>query len=99
MFIMTEPQKETEEKPAERRMEDLDLTPGELALIQVKFYKNADMFTEALMAAITYADADDLIKLRQVYPEHVEAYRNYKIVPGWYDNLVSRLPQRRQSDN
>lgn len=100
MMIVSEPSEaKVDVREGDTRLEDLGLTEGELALVKVKHYKSADEFTQALFHAITHADATDLEKLQSVYPSHLDAYRNYKIVPGWYENLVTRLPQRRQSDN
>lgn len=82
----------------ERRSSELVLDEGEVSLLQAKHYGTADKFTQALWELILIADADDLAKLAKVYPSHIAAYINYKRVPGWFDNLITRMPQRRTTD-
>ncbi len=72
---------------------------GELSLLQAKHYGTADKYTEALWYLIFLADADALEKLQTIYPSHIAAYINYKRVPGWFDNLISRMPQSRRASD
>jgi hypothetical protein len=95
MYIIGDPK---EEQRPEDAKPDIDLDEGELSLIKCKHYGTADKFNNALWELIWIADADDLAKLEQVYPKHIAAYINYKRVPGWFEELVSRMPQRRTSD-
>lgn len=91
MYIISPPHKKKDKDEPHHQPLD-DLTEGERSLLQFKHFKTADQFTKALWTLLFLADANDLEKMSKVYPSHVEAYYEYKRVPGWFENLVSRYP-------
>lgn len=67
-----------------------EINDGERSLIDWQY--RSDMmghFETALWKAISHADTGNLDLLAKGFPEHVEAYRNYTQVGGWWQSLVS----------
>jgi hypothetical protein len=51
-------------------------------------YRTCGDFKRALWSAISYADPDNLERLRLAFPVEVEGYINFTSTPGWWRNTV-----------
>lgn len=69
--------------------EKLGFGKGELALIKWQFQFSGD-FMNALFAAMTRADKDNLRRLGEGFPEEAEAFKRYRDEPGYWDGLEAR---------
>lgn len=99
MLIITPPPHQPP-PPIAHNGPQIELTIGEQDLIAAKHYKKASPFVSALWTLIQEADANNIELIKQVYPSHVEAWTHFKLVPEWWDQLISTLPvyQRRSDD-
>lgn len=96
MLIISDPPEGKEGQP--KSPPDYVPDEGEMSLLKAKHFKTADVVNDAIWKLIFVADASDLQKLEQIYPSHIAAYTNYKNVPGWFEDLITRIPHRRASD-
>ncbi len=47
-------------------------------------------FRRALIHLIQRADVQNLEKLRLGFPDEVEGYVSYRLIPGWWDDIERR---------
>ncbi len=48
-------------------------------------------FRRALIHVIQRADVHNLEKLRKGFPDEVEGYCSYRLIPGWWDALEAKI--------
>ncbi|MBW2621300.1 MAG: hypothetical protein JRD68_00210 [Deltaproteobacteria bacterium] len=67
-----------------------DLTPAKEFIWK---WRNRQLsgFGLALLHLIQQADVHNLERLRPAFPEEVEGYMSYKLIPGWWDDLEARM--------
>ena len=63
-----------------------NLTPGERFIVEWQFGISGD-FKRSLAAAMTSADTVNLNKMREGFPNEVEAYINYTNTKGWWEDV------------
>ena len=51
------------------------------------YYKVAGGFFGSLFDLMSHADSENLQKLSKAFPEEVEAFMNYRNVPGYFEAL------------
>lgn len=69
------------------------LDQGTRSLVDWQYHRHGDFFT-ALWDAICRADTENLAKLELGFPKHVQAYRKYTSVPGWWTAVEEKLELR-----
>ncbi len=67
-----------------------DLTPAERFIWRWRRGKMSD-FRRALIHVIQRADVQNLEKLRKGFPDEVEGYVSYRLIPGWWDDLEAKM--------
>ncbi len=68
----------------------MELTPAEKFIWE---WMNVRLggFKMALLGAIQEADIHNLEKLRLGFPDEVEGYVFYRLIPGWWDALEAKM--------
>lgn len=66
--------------------ESMGFSKGEAFVIDWQ-YRYAGSFTETLAELMVKADEDNLSRLEKAFPEEVRAFRKYRTVPGWWQDV------------
>jgi len=67
-----------------------DLSPAERFIWKWRKDRMSD-FKQALIHIIQQADVHNLEKLRLGFPDEVEGYVSYRLIPGWWDALEAKM--------
>ena len=71
-------------------MPNKDLNPAEKFVWTWRRGRMSD-FRRALIHLIQRADVQNLEKLRLGFPDEVEGYVSYRLIPGWWDDIERRM--------
>ncbi|MEE9556205.1 MAG: hypothetical protein V3V76_03005 [Candidatus Adiutricales bacterium] len=71
-------------------MPNKDLNPAEKFVWTWRRGRMSD-FRRALIHLIQRADVHNLEKLRLGFPDEVEGYVSYRLIPGWWDDIERRM--------
>lgn len=63
------------------------LTEGERFIVEWQYRYQMGGFRTALIEAISRADIVNQVKLARGFPEEVEAYQNFSMVSGWWEEV------------
>jgi hypothetical protein len=67
-----------------------NLTPAEEFIWKWRRHRMSD-FRQALINVIQRADVHNLERLRLGFPDEVEGYVSYRLIPGWWDDIERRM--------
>ncbi len=74
------------------KMDIKDLTPAERFIWKWRKGRMGD-FNRALVELIQRADVANLERIRLGFPEEVEGYTSYRLIPGWWDDMERKMEE------
>ena len=75
-----------------------DLNPAERFIWKWRRGRMSD-FNRALIHTLQRADVQNLERLRLGFPEEVEGYVSYRLIPGWWDDIEARMDGKKETES